>query len=258
MSSHGGILGVAIAMILFSRVHRVPLYISLDITSIGASVGIFFGRIANFINGELYGRVIEKKALLGVKFPTEMFAWATKPAEYQPELFSLKSLLPHMNEILKGDSWIPNFATWKEWVIQAPLDSFYQDRVTHVVYNLIQLSEQGHIAIQESLEPILALRHPSQFYQAILGGLIPFLIIFSLWSYKKWKPGLISFIWILSYLLARFVTEFFRVPDIHMGYQFLNLTQGQWLSGLILVFAILYGWSVHKTSPQGFFSDSTK
>ena len=56
MSFHGGFLGTFIAMILFSRIHRIPAFSLFDIICAVVPIGLFFGRIANFINGELWGR----------------------------------------------------------------------------------------------------------------------------------------------------------------------------------------------------------
>jgi phosphatidylglycerol:prolipoprotein diacylglycerol transferase len=56
MSFHGGLLGVLIATIFFSKKHNVNKYIFLDLISASAPIGIFLGRISNFINSELYGR----------------------------------------------------------------------------------------------------------------------------------------------------------------------------------------------------------
>ena len=56
MSFHGGAIGVTIATILFSRARRIPLFAFSDIITEAIPIGLFFGRIANFINGELYGR----------------------------------------------------------------------------------------------------------------------------------------------------------------------------------------------------------
>jgi phosphatidylglycerol:prolipoprotein diacylglycerol transferase len=56
MSFHGGLIGVIIASLLFSKKHNMNQFIFLDLVSLTAPIGIFFGRIANFINSELYGR----------------------------------------------------------------------------------------------------------------------------------------------------------------------------------------------------------
>lgn len=57
MSSHGGFLGVSVALLLFSRRGNIPLLQLTDTLASLAPLGLFFGRIANFINGEIYGRV---------------------------------------------------------------------------------------------------------------------------------------------------------------------------------------------------------
>jgi len=56
MSFHGGLLGIIVATIIFSKKHNVDKYIFLDLISVSAPIGIFLGRISNFINSELYGK----------------------------------------------------------------------------------------------------------------------------------------------------------------------------------------------------------
>ena len=56
MSFHGGLLGIIVATIIFSKKHNVNKYIFLDLISASAPIGIFLGRISNFINSELYGK----------------------------------------------------------------------------------------------------------------------------------------------------------------------------------------------------------
>ena len=55
MSFHGGLIGIVIASKLFSNKHKLDQFIFLDLVALSAPIGIFFGRIANFINSELYG-----------------------------------------------------------------------------------------------------------------------------------------------------------------------------------------------------------
>ena len=66
MSFHGGLIGVIFASFLFAKKNNQNIFIYLDIVSIVAPIGIFFGRIANFINSELYG--IETNLPWAVKF----------------------------------------------------------------------------------------------------------------------------------------------------------------------------------------------
>jgi phosphatidylglycerol:prolipoprotein diacylglycerol transferase len=151
MSFHGGLLGVIASSYIFAKKNNQNPFFYLDQVSLVAPIGIFFGRLANFINSELYGT-----------------------------------------------------ATDMPWSV--------------IFVEVDNLS-----------------RHPSQLYEAILEGIILFLILiyFMNKGYLK-KPGLISGMFLIFYSLFRFFVEFFRVPDEQIGYLFLNLTMGQIIS---LVFA---------------------
>ena len=151
MSFHGGLLGVIVSSYIFAKKNNQNPFFYLDQVSIVAPVGIFFGRLANFINSELYGT-------------TSNMPWS---------------------------------------VIFIKIDNLS--------------------------------RHPSQLYEAILEGLILFLILiyFINKNYLN-KPGLISGIFLIFYSLFRFFVEIFRVPDEQIGYLILDLTICQIIS---LVFA---------------------
>ena len=68
MSFHGGLIGVLVAVTIFSKKHKIDSFIFLDLISLAAPIGIFLGRFANFINSELYGR--ETDVAWSVKFIT--------------------------------------------------------------------------------------------------------------------------------------------------------------------------------------------
>jgi phosphatidylglycerol:prolipoprotein diacylglycerol transferase len=59
MSFHGGLIGVILAMVLFARRRKLLFFALADIVSTATPIGLFFGRLANFQNGELYGRVTD-------------------------------------------------------------------------------------------------------------------------------------------------------------------------------------------------------
>ena len=67
MSFHGGALGVIIAIISYSKYHKIPILETGDVVCAVVPIGLFFGRIANFINGELWGK--ETNLSWGVIFP---------------------------------------------------------------------------------------------------------------------------------------------------------------------------------------------
>ncbi len=156
MSFHGGLIGVIIFSYIFAKKNNQNPFEYLDIVSIVAPIGIFFGRVANFINSELYG------------FETDL-PWAVKFIKID-ELF----------------------------------------------------------------------RHPSQLYEAFFEGIILFIILLSFRNkgYLK-KPGIISGLFLIFYSIFRFIIEFFRVPDEHLGYMVYNLTTGQFISLISLIFGIL-------------------
>jgi phosphatidylglycerol:prolipoprotein diacylglycerol transferase len=68
MSFHGGLIGATLAMILFARKHSIPVWSMFDVIAAVVPFGLFFGRIANFINGELWGRL--STAPWAIVFPT--------------------------------------------------------------------------------------------------------------------------------------------------------------------------------------------
>tara|TARA_Y100001970_G_scaffold36160_2_gene44714 strand:- start:4290 stop:5066 length:777 start_codon:yes stop_codon:yes gene_type:complete len=159
MSFHGGLVGVVISTILFGKKRKIDHYKFLDLISLAAPIGIFFGRIANYINSELYGRVSE-------------VIWAVKFVK-----------IDNLN------------------------------------------------------------RHPSQIYEALLEGVVLFLIMnLILKKHYLIKQGLLSSYFLILYSIFRFFCEFFRQPDMHLGFILGIFTLGQMISfiffliGLILLY----------------------
>ena len=82
MSFHGGALGVALALVLFSRSRGIALFALSDIVVQAIPIGLFFGRLANFINGELYGRPAPPWAHgIAVVYPTDRLLLPRYPSE---------------------------------------------------------------------------------------------------------------------------------------------------------------------------------
>ncbi len=79
MSFHGGMLGVVLAIFWFSKLHKVEFFKVIDLAAIAAPIGLFLGRVANFINGELYGRVTEH--WVGMVFPTDPQQLSRHPSQ---------------------------------------------------------------------------------------------------------------------------------------------------------------------------------
>jgi phosphatidylglycerol:prolipoprotein diacylglycerol transferase len=84
-------------------------------------------------------------------------------------------------------------------------------------------------------------RHPSQIYQFLLEGLLLFVL---LWFYarKERARGQVAAMFLLGYGLFRFVAEFFREPDAHLGLLSLGMSMGQWLCVPMIVGGLVLWW----------------
>ena len=133
MSFHGGLIGVAVGAFYLANQNALKFFEIADIVCLYAPIGLFFGRVGNFINSELYG--IKTSGSWGVVFPV--------------------------------------------------IDSYP--------------------------------RHPSMLYEALLEGVILFIILFII-NQKKVFAGIISGYFLLFYGIFRFFVEFVRLPDAHIGY----------------------------------------
>ncbi len=91
-------------------------------------------------------------------------------------------------------------------------------------------------------------RHPSQLYEALLEGLLLFLVI--LWFQRKPRGvGAVSGLFLLGYGVARFIVEFFREPDAHLGLLSLGMSMGQWLTLPMIILGIILMVRAQKQSP---------
>ena len=237
LSSHGGIIGLIIATGLFAKKRRLSAYHCLDMIALGGGLGICLGRIANFINGELYGRIIKGSTVWAVQFPKEMVAWISeKKIEHLKDLSSVVSKLKtELN---------PN--TWLEWVYQFESTGEYRREIYSVIHSLIKACANKNAEIISALKEILPYRHPSQIYQSLLEGLLPFLLMLFLWKKTKLKPGVMAGIWGACYACMRILGEKFRMPDTKFGFEALGLTRGQWLSIFMLLGLLIYFIFVFK------------
>lgn len=149
MSFHGGLIGVLVGWFIFCWKNKKSLWRTADLFVVTAPIGLGFGRIGNFINGELYGRVTQVP--WGMIFP-------------------------------KG----------------GPLP-----------------------------------RHPSQLYESVLEGGVLFFILWFM-KEKKLPPGGLLAAFLSLYGGFRFFLEFFREPDVQLGFVFGPFTMGQVLSSFMI------------------------
>lgn len=89
-------------------------------------------------------------------------------------------------------------------------------------------------------------RHPSQVYQFLMEGLLLFIILW-LYARKERKPAQVSAMFLIGYGAFRFIAEYFREPDAHLGVLAFNMTMGQWLCvPMIIGGVLLWVWAETK------------
>ena len=89
-------------------------------------------------------------------------------------------------------------------------------------------------------------RHPSQIYQALLEGMLLFVL---LWLYARQprKTGQVSGAFLVGYSVMRFTVEFFREPDAHLGLLGLGLSMGQWLCVPMIAIGLgMWAWASRR------------
>lgn len=226
MASHGGIAGIAVACIYFARRHNLSILHLGDLSCFGGVIGIYFGRIANFINGELVGRAAPPDYAWAVKFPQDIFAWPS----YDPG--RLASLAPAVEPLGVSAS------RWSELVAGFRVDASAWNAMHRAMERVVEAVQQGNLAVARALEPALIARYPSQLIQCVLEGALVFLVLAWIWR-KPRKPGVVAGCFFVSYAIMRIVGEQFRLPDVQLGYEWLGLTRGQILSSVMLLIGLV-------------------
>ena len=227
MASHGGIIGVIAACVIFAKRNGLSYAYLLDLAAITGPIGFFFGRIANFINGELVGRVAPPDFEWAVKFPSDILNWPTYD-------FAKLSGLNKVVETIGIES-----SKWNELLANFRMDATAREQVYAALYKIIHEIQAGNGNLKILIAPVLEARYPSQLLACLSEGLFSFLVLFFL-ARKPHKPGFIGASFAMVYAASRIFNEQFRQPDIQIGFQLFGLTRGQWLSvGLFFVGVIL-------------------
>lgn len=256
MASHGGIIGVILVCWLYARAKKISYWHTQDLCVIGASLGFMFGRMANFINGELYGREASAHLAWAVKFPQEMMIWVSK------EFYRLAGVAPAVDALgtvqtPNGESIAVNASVWQTWLDSYARDLSSRSMVHETLEQIILAIQNGNQAVQAALAPVLTPRHPSQLYQMFLEGFLVFVVLTIIWR-KPQKPGVISGWFGVLYCVARIIGEQFRMPDAHLGFQLFGLTRGQWLSlGFLMAAVMMLVMAYRSDRPKlgGWFPD---
>jgi phosphatidylglycerol:prolipoprotein diacylglycerol transferase len=168
MSFHGGALGVTIAILLYCHRQKIPLLGFADRLAVCVPIGLGFGRLANFIKPELWGRPAPLDLPWAMIFPT---------------------------------------------VDDIP-------------------------------------RHPSQLYQALMEGLILFLVMLGLSQREAIRArfGMLTGVFLAGYAVARMIGEHFREPDAFLGFLFAGITMGQLLSVPMLLAGLWLIWRAKRVA----------
>jgi phosphatidylglycerol:prolipoprotein diacylglycerol transferase len=225
MASHGGMAGAMIAAWMISRgwraqdgsrIGRAPFLHVADIVALCAPPGLLLGRVANFINGELLGRIVaqpgEPAPAWAVRFPQEVLS-EHAPALTPPQAAALNDLVDSV--ALPGESFAAGFT------------------------RLLGLMRQGSNDLGARLEPLLAARHPSQLYQALAEGVFVGAVVW-LVARRPRVPGVIGCWFLITYGVLRIITEFWRLPDAHLAVERpLGLSRGQWFSAAMVCIGVV-------------------
>lgn len=175
MSSHGGMLGLIAFTFYYSWKHKISWTNLGDNLVVVAPIGLFCGRCANFINGELYGRATN--APWAMLFPKELLDRANAAAADRA--------------LLVAQSIAPSLTTPEE-----------------IVAGL-----QTHPLLREKLHFILTPRHPSQIYEALLEGVALFTILWLVRTRTRQPNGVLTGLFFVCYAIFRIIVEYFREPD---------------------------------------------
>jgi len=173
MSSHGGMLGLLGFTLYYARRHEISWTNLGDNLVVTAPLGLFFGRCANFINGELYGRLTNVR--WAMQFPKELL---DHPFEAQRAVAVCAKI-------------DPSVAT--------------ADDVVAAVHREPQ--------VKEALRSILTPRHPSQLYEAFFEGIVLFAILWFVRTRMRSPNGVLTGLFFICYAIFRVVVENFREPD---------------------------------------------
>ncbi len=191
MSFHGGVIGAFVASLIFARLKKIDFVELSELMFPAIPLGYTFGRLGNFINQELYGRITSSP--IGM-----LFSDAEK----------LPVFLPDVKNVMDKLGW-------------HIVDGSVMDRSNNIISNLLgKMTVNGIEQITINLP-----RHPSQLYEAFFEGVVLFLIVWFIG--RKIKPfrAFSGVLFIGGYAIFRFFIEFLRQPD----YQFANFSEGKYI-----------------------------
>jgi phosphatidylglycerol:prolipoprotein diacylglycerol transferase len=173
MSSHGGMLGLLAFTFYYAWRHKISWTNLGDNLVVTAPIGLFFGRCANFINGELYGRATNVS--WAIQFPKEL---TESVGEAERAIIACTKIDPSL--------------TSSEAIVAAA---------------------RHQPAVKEALRSILTPRHPSQIYEAFFEGIVLFAILWFVRTRMRQPNGVLTGLFFIFYAIFRIIVENFREPD---------------------------------------------
>jgi phosphatidylglycerol:prolipoprotein diacylglycerol transferase len=205
MASHGGIIGLVLFTLYWSKKHRVSWTGIGDSLVVVAPVGLFLVRMANFINGELIGK--PANVPWAVQFPKELIEYGS------PELWQRTQQALGMTDVAPD----------------ANFGGYIADTIP------------DHPEWIDPLRHVLTPRHPSQIYEALLEGVALFSILWFLRTRCRVPRGVITGAFFICYAVLRIIGEMFREPD--PAWQVKGISAGQFLSiFLVFIGAAFIAW----------------
>ena len=176
MSSHGGMFGLLAFTFYYAHRHKISWTNLGDNLVVTAPIGLFFGRCANFINGELYGRITNVP--WAMQFPKELL---DHPQEAERAMAACSRIDPALTT---------------------------PDAIVNSVHS--------HPEIATELRSILSPRHPSQLYEAFFEGIVLFGILWFVRTRTRQPNGVLTGLFFICYAIFRIIIENFREPDAEL------------------------------------------
>lgn len=247
LSFHGGLAGVCVSMWLFCRRYKIGWGRVADSTALAGTPGIFAVRMANFINGELYGRVTENgpKTWGAMQFPTDSAAtqllhlhggMSMRDRELCVQVAFGKLEFADVKDRL---SEVDNLGSAIDWGAIEPYLNW------HSVSSLVD-GKGDHL---------IPFRHPSQLYEGFGEGLLLGLVLLVVYLMTRNKPlraGRYAAIFLLGYAIIRGSLEMVRQwdPQFPPGGVLFGMTMGQTLSVAMVVGALMILFWPRKPEPE--------